>query len=708
MNIQLTISLLASDRPAALERCLDSLRPLLMQIPSELIIIATGTDERVRETASRYTDQVLPFSWCGDFSAARNTGLQAARGEWFMYLDDDEWFEDITEIRDFFLSGEYKNYGTAFYKVRNYLNWDGIQYFDFYALRLMKRASDTRFENPIHEELVPRRGASKFFDTYVHHYGYVVDKNKADTKKTSRNIPMLLQNIRRNPDYIKNYVQLTQEYYVQGEWDKAEDACRKGRRLCRGKAGAQWYIQWFQVYWADIQSAKGDAGKARKEILSILEKEHPSETVRLYLYRKLTLLCTKLKKHEETLHYGKEFEALLTYMEENPKLWEEQSYGDLNEGRIKNPEQLILGRLRCAEAAFYLEDSGMAADFLKLLPWEDETQVQKYYPLFDGWGKQKEAVFRGMLKNLTELKVQNPYLQLCTAVFPETESENGEKSEEDGTQRPEAAGQKKQRQELLLSCTTQTVSLYLKERILKEAVLSEMELAKFAQALDLDTWNTCIQQLVNNLPVSELSLSSGIGESIEELKAAAPLHGLRLEKLVREKQLIREYPAGEELKKRLSDYSRCVLSYYKRQYREELFEEREGEYLPADCRFALYVSRALECMEEARLPEAVRRFRSALKYHPAMTGVIQEVIRQMKSRLDNPAHNAGEEFQMLAGQMKGNLRLLFEAGQYEEAVLILNQLSALLPEDLELLRIRQEILRKMSGPKKGEPLSVLR
>ena len=103
MNIQLSISLLASERAASLERCLDSLRPLMMQVPSELIVVFTGTDERIREIAGRYTDQIIPFTWCNDFSAARNVGLKAARGEWFMYIDDDEWFEDTTEIRDFFL-----------------------------------------------------------------------------------------------------------------------------------------------------------------------------------------------------------------------------------------------------------------------------------------------------------------------------------------------------------------------------------------------------------------------------------------------------------------------------------------------------------------------------------------------------------------------------------------------------------------------------
>ena len=88
MNIQLSISLLASDRPAALERCLDSLTPLLIRVPSELIIVHTGTDSKVSELAHCYTDLVLPFAWCNDFSAARNTGIKATKGEWFFRIKE--------------------------------------------------------------------------------------------------------------------------------------------------------------------------------------------------------------------------------------------------------------------------------------------------------------------------------------------------------------------------------------------------------------------------------------------------------------------------------------------------------------------------------------------------------------------------------------------------------------------------------------------
>ena len=78
MDIILTISLLASDRRESLERCLDSLKPLLVKLPSELIIVFTGTDPKVREIAETYTPQVIPFTWCGDFSSARNAGLKEA------------------------------------------------------------------------------------------------------------------------------------------------------------------------------------------------------------------------------------------------------------------------------------------------------------------------------------------------------------------------------------------------------------------------------------------------------------------------------------------------------------------------------------------------------------------------------------------------------------------------------------------------------
>ncbi len=78
-------------------RCLQSLDHLMQEVPSELILTDTGCSPEVRDLIENYTDHIINFTWCQDFSAARNVGLQEAKGQWFLYLDDDEWFEN-TEV----------------------------------------------------------------------------------------------------------------------------------------------------------------------------------------------------------------------------------------------------------------------------------------------------------------------------------------------------------------------------------------------------------------------------------------------------------------------------------------------------------------------------------------------------------------------------------------------------------------------------------
>ena len=105
-QIKLTISILVSNRKDTVPKCLESLRPLLEQVESELIITDTGCDDDLVEFMRQYTDNIVKFKWCKDFAAARNVGLDMAKGQWFMFIDDDEWFEDVSELIAFFKSEE--------------------------------------------------------------------------------------------------------------------------------------------------------------------------------------------------------------------------------------------------------------------------------------------------------------------------------------------------------------------------------------------------------------------------------------------------------------------------------------------------------------------------------------------------------------------------------------------------------------------------
>ena len=99
----LSISLLcAGKKPEETRKCLDSLLTIKEKIDTEIIIVDTGCDDSMKEMISRYADRIIPFSWCDDFSKARNAGLSECSGEWFMYIDDDEWLDDTKAIASFF------------------------------------------------------------------------------------------------------------------------------------------------------------------------------------------------------------------------------------------------------------------------------------------------------------------------------------------------------------------------------------------------------------------------------------------------------------------------------------------------------------------------------------------------------------------------------------------------------------------------------
>ncbi len=222
-QVLLTISILISNRPDTVRKCLDSVKPLLEQVSAELILVDTGCGEQVRKIIEEYTDQIIEFEWCHDFSKARNAGLEKARGEWFLFLDDDEWFEDVTEIIDFFNTGEYQGYGMAAYTQRNYLEKDGSVYTDLLVGRMTKLAPDTRFIYRIHEYFNHVRGRTKKFNAYVHHYGYVYASAKEARAHSMRNIRLLLEEHQADPGNMKHTLQLAQEYNVLNEYNKSLD-----------------------------------------------------------------------------------------------------------------------------------------------------------------------------------------------------------------------------------------------------------------------------------------------------------------------------------------------------------------------------------------------------------------------------------------------------------------------------------------------------
>lgn len=84
--ITISLCMIVKNEEKVLARCLDSVRGLM----DEIIIVDTGSDDRTKEIAKRYTDKIYDFEWIHDFSAARNFAFSKASCEYIYSADADE------------------------------------------------------------------------------------------------------------------------------------------------------------------------------------------------------------------------------------------------------------------------------------------------------------------------------------------------------------------------------------------------------------------------------------------------------------------------------------------------------------------------------------------------------------------------------------------------------------------------------------------
>lgn len=218
----LTISILVSGRTETTFRCLDSLQPLRDVVDTEVILVDTGCNDEMRKKLKSYATKIIPFEWCNDFSKARNAGLAEASGQWFLYLDDDEWFVELQDLIDFFQSGECKKYTLASYIQRNYLDMEGSQYTDTRVGRMARIAPGLHFESRIHEYLTPTGNLRKNLTATVEHYGYVYATEADKLAHFKRNQVLLEEMIKEEPGSLRWRLQLLQEYRSIDDYTQME------------------------------------------------------------------------------------------------------------------------------------------------------------------------------------------------------------------------------------------------------------------------------------------------------------------------------------------------------------------------------------------------------------------------------------------------------------------------------------------------------
>ena len=89
--IPISVCIIGKNEEKNIEKCLEP----LTHYPFEIIYVDTGSTDRTKELAAKYTDNIYDFEWIGDFSAARNFSLKKASHNYVLVIDCDEYLTDL-------------------------------------------------------------------------------------------------------------------------------------------------------------------------------------------------------------------------------------------------------------------------------------------------------------------------------------------------------------------------------------------------------------------------------------------------------------------------------------------------------------------------------------------------------------------------------------------------------------------------------------
>lgn len=687
MNIQLTISLLVSDRMATLERCLFSLKPLLRELDSELIVVYTGSSPDTLELTKQYTSHIIPFTWCNDFSKARNAGLNAAKGEWFLYLDDDEWFENTDEIIHFFKSGEYRQYQTAFYIQRNYNDWEGNSYADAYVGRMCRIFPETRFVYPIHENIKPYPEPSKKFNAFVHHFGYVGTRNDtAQSAKSDRNLSLLLKRLETEPASAHLYAQAAQEYGSAQDYDTAIRYCRKGLKLAQMTSRPEPLEMWLQLELPRFISYSGDTKLALKEGESLSGSSRLLEVGKLNLTAMLVGFCWNLKEYEKGLQYVLQYRETLEYLRKHPEKAMTQNgiTSTFSSGETQAMITYVKGLFFASEVKKASADSSadkttaiqtsedVIPKILSWIPWDDKTKVEPQYENLEEWKRIYADQTERILESYSQLTADNFYVGLQKAYYAETQNTYD------------------QIQHYWEQCAADCPAYFLPQ-LLQMAVRNGIALTILLEKISLDKWNTCTNVLTEQIELPDMD--TFYQKLLPEL-SDHPLLAERLHQRFLERQLTQGLLAPTHLLELLEDYCQSIISDTTRIYRDEILNDLDSYVLPAQYKFAVRVQSVLQLMENEDYAGCIPLLAEALHLCPRLSVAVSGLTKYLTEKLANPPQPVSEEFKILGAQVKQMLYGLMKNGQWTDAYSVNTQLLSLLPDDLEVLRLKQNILRR--------------
>lgn len=163
--ITISLCMIVRDEEETIERCLES----VTGVADEIIVVDTGSADCTREIVSLKDASLHEFKWVDDFSAARNFSFSLARMDYILWLDADDVLDETDRVRLVDLKRTLDpSVDVVMMRYNAGFDRNGQVTLSYYRERLLKRAGDFRWVEPVHECIEPR-GNIFFSDICVTH-----------------------------------------------------------------------------------------------------------------------------------------------------------------------------------------------------------------------------------------------------------------------------------------------------------------------------------------------------------------------------------------------------------------------------------------------------------------------------------------------------------------------------------------------------------
>ena len=704
-KILLTISILISDRPDTVEKCLQSLDSLRKNVSCELILTDTGCGDKVRAIIERYADVILEFEWCRDFAKARNLGLDAARGEWFLYLDDDEWFEDTKEIEEFFNQGIYKKYGMALYLQRNYGNLKGTVYSDATVSRMVRLDEGVCMQYSIHESFKNLSGPAKLLKSYVHHYGYIYKNTYEKYRHSQRNVVPLLEEHNKAPHNLRHNVQLAQEYIGIGEYLKSIEISLKGIEDFRVGESV---VSYLNSLFVNVVNCYMHMYQYEDVITTGLKYIEDERLNRLGMAKISTLIGKAAFELEQ-------YERCVKFTDVYLKIYEDYRK---NEDWYIGQAGLFLHNCFDEKMLYEVLSYGISAN-LKLKNFAKAKKIFEYIDL----ETQVLSLNVVLLKNIVEAYVsekiteEHPCVYIINKLLAREQLQNKiiEFFEEVRKENPDMVKNNFYKWRFLqekcwyisyLQLAVEAEDKAVRERsfcelwekpekILNNSIkLGIWELAEEA-SVDMDSiigcipyfkWKNAVMVANQVMGASELAVLNGYietkcGNALKQKRCWEQAYVKRKLDVVEEEKV-----SEQEVIAGLDKFSEMTISSAREVYKEEVMQTQR-EMLPADIQAALGLAQVKSELSNGKYVQAIRILREVRELMPSLGVAIKVytiVLEKWMQQQEKEAQSAKEEMQQLERNVKAKIQDLMQAGECVTALQLILQLEVIVGNSEEL------------------------